>query len=452
MSRSNVSRRQFLVLAGGTLAGAALAACVAPAPAPQAASAPEGAAAPAAEAVELSWWIVWGEGVWGQACDKISELHMSKNPNVTVATVKGANLQKTLTAIAGGAPPDLYCDSQVVDMALRDAAISLDDMIASSGIDKSDLFDAVWDRNSFNGKVYGLPGVESGWIAGLGWNKNLFEEAGLDPEKAPATPTELTAMADKITAKDSAGNISVIGYRPLDGIGGNLSVMTTMFGAHYFDAEAGQFNLTSPEMVDMCNFVVGFYESSGPENMTAFSTGNDGWTGSANSAFTRGVQGMILNGYWMPGELAHLAPEDLQFGYAFYPSVSEKHIQVIGGNSNVIPKGAIHPQQSFDLTVTAMSTEAALIAFDTAGGIIPSKSFLKEADRDKYPGIAWWLDSISSADEVVTEANFPTFRYAESNWTSLIEEVAFGKRELEEGLQWLQETCQKQFDQALQEI
>ena len=39
----------------------------------------------------------------------------------------------------------------------------------------------------------------------LFWNKDLFKEAGLDPEKAPASLTELAEAAKKIQALNKPG-------------------------------------------------------------------------------------------------------------------------------------------------------------------------------------------------------------------------------------------------------
>jgi sn-glycerol 3-phosphate transport system substrate-binding protein len=47
----------------------------------------------------------------------------------------------------------------------------------------------------------------------LYYNKDLFKEAGLDPEKAPATWAEMQAFAEKLTKRDGAGNVSQWGVQ-----------------------------------------------------------------------------------------------------------------------------------------------------------------------------------------------------------------------------------------------
>jgi len=54
------------------------------------------------------------------------------------------------------------------------------------------------DIYTVDGKIYGVP--RTGYSMGLIYNKKLFEKAGLDPEKPPATWEELRADAKKIAA------------------------------------------------------------------------------------------------------------------------------------------------------------------------------------------------------------------------------------------------------------
>ena len=60
-----------------------------------------------------------------------------------------------------------------------------------------------------NDNYYALPtAVRS---LGLFWNKKIFREAGLDPNKPPKTLDELIDYAKKLTKRDKAGNIIQVG-------------------------------------------------------------------------------------------------------------------------------------------------------------------------------------------------------------------------------------------------
>jgi multiple sugar transport system substrate-binding protein len=62
---------------------------------------------------------------------------------------------------------------------------------------RANVADAAWKPMEYNGQIYGLaaqPGVSS-----LFWNKALVKQAGLDPDKAPATWAEWADNVKKVT-------------------------------------------------------------------------------------------------------------------------------------------------------------------------------------------------------------------------------------------------------------
>ena len=61
------------------------------------------------------------------------------------------------------------------------------------------------EYNTWKGQVYGVPFLEGSKPA-LFYNTKMFKEAGLDPNKPPATFDELMTYAQKLTKRDAAGN------------------------------------------------------------------------------------------------------------------------------------------------------------------------------------------------------------------------------------------------------
>jgi len=62
-----------------------------------------------------------------------------------------------------------------------------------------------------DGKIYGIPqfGVD---IYGITWNKEQFEEVGLDPNQPPKTFAELMEYSKKLAKTDASGNLTRVGY------------------------------------------------------------------------------------------------------------------------------------------------------------------------------------------------------------------------------------------------
>lgn len=68
------------------------------------------------------------------------------------------------------------------------------------------------------GQTWGIPFQRSTIM--LYWNKDLFRQAGLAPDTAPATWAERTAFAEKLTRRDAGGNVSRYGTQiPSTGFG-----------------------------------------------------------------------------------------------------------------------------------------------------------------------------------------------------------------------------------------
>jgi ABC-type glycerol-3-phosphate transport system substrate-binding protein len=93
-----------------------------------------------------------------------------------------------------------------------------------------DLLPTVTQEISNNGKVYALPRIY--YTTGLVYNRDLFKQAGLDPDKPPTTWTDLATDAAKISAlgdgvtgyEDYSGN-NTGGWHfgdEIDSLGGNL--------------------------------------------------------------------------------------------------------------------------------------------------------------------------------------------------------------------------------------
>jgi len=162
--------------------------------------------------VEIDYWqYFFKERV--EAMDALIKQFEAANPDIKVkqTTFPYADYQtKVAAAIPAGEGPDVvqlfygwlaqYMKAGLLQKLPADAFNPAD-------IDR-DFFPIV--RNmKIDGQYYALPtAVRS---LALFWNKKLFKEAGLDPEKPPQTLDELVEMARKLTKRDAAGNLLIEG-------------------------------------------------------------------------------------------------------------------------------------------------------------------------------------------------------------------------------------------------
>jgi multiple sugar transport system substrate-binding protein len=165
-----------------------------------------------AASVEIDYWqYFFKERV--EAMDALIKQFEAANPDIKVkqTTFPYADYQtKVAAAIPAGEGPDLvqlYYGwlAQYMKAGLLQKLPS--DAFNAAEIDR-DFFPIV--RNmKIDGEYYALPtAVRS---LALFWNKKLFKDAGLDPEKPPQTLDELVEMAHKLTQRDAAGNLVVEG-------------------------------------------------------------------------------------------------------------------------------------------------------------------------------------------------------------------------------------------------
>lgn len=110
-------------------------------------------------------------------------------------------IQKTLTSFSGGNPPHVILTSggnlpglinENVVMDLKALIDQEDDALMD------DYVQNFWTMFTYGEKIYGVPFQHSAPI--MYYNKDIFTQAGLDPNTPPKTWSELEAAADKIAA------------------------------------------------------------------------------------------------------------------------------------------------------------------------------------------------------------------------------------------------------------
>ena len=163
----------------------------------------------AAEPLQLSFWypVDVGGGL-AKVIDGLVADFNKAHPDVQVTPVYSGSydvtLQKIQAAKLAGTLPDLAVTeiSSVPVLGALGAAQPLDELIAASG--GKQFLDRFWPSMLLNcvydGKVYGVPFQRSTPV--MYYNKDVFAEAGLDPEKPPLTWDELVNAAQKVTKRE----------------------------------------------------------------------------------------------------------------------------------------------------------------------------------------------------------------------------------------------------------
>jgi multiple sugar transport system substrate-binding protein len=123
----------------------------------------------------------------------------------------------------------------VGQFAPNELIIALDPYLEKSSFDWSKYTSAAKDMVSTDGHVWGIPGGHNTYA--LLYNKRIFEEVGLDPEKGPATIEELDAWADQMWKSNDDGSIARSGFLPWQPEDWNSYNWFTAWGAKLYDAD-----------------------------------------------------------------------------------------------------------------------------------------------------------------------------------------------------------------------
>jgi len=264
--------------------------------------------------------------------------------------------KKILTAVLSGDPPDVINQvTPVAKWASRMALVALDDYIARDHFDTTAFFPSLWGEMKWQGHVFALP-VSSGSYA-LFYNKRLFREAGLDPERPPRTWDEVSAFNDKLARRDGTGRIIQMGFIPNYGNLMTSILMAWELGAQFLSEDGKTVHLDNPAAVKGLEWTVKFYEAYPQKDIAAFMAG----FGFADQhGFISGKVAMMVLDSSFPDQIRLYRPS-LDYGIALIPTFEGSPTASASGSWWLaIPRGAKNPEAAWQFMKHAVSTPTQL--------------------------------------------------------------------------------------------
>jgi multiple sugar transport system substrate-binding protein len=369
-----MNRRNFLRVTAGLGGAAFLSACAAPAaaPAPAAPAAPSGAteapaAAPAAGAVALNVLNEnWGD-IYNGLMTEIGKSFTEANPNITVDwNFDPEWTTKLTTLIAANTPPDatIMRPGPLSSLASKGALLELDDYVKAAGKTRDDFVTPIYDSGTLNGKLYAIPGGAD-YICQF-YSKDVYTEAGLDPEKPAVTTEDFLGYAKQILQKDSAGDLQRIGYVPS---AGHLVNWAYIHGGKFYDVDSGKVTANDPANVAALEYMKEFVKLYDVNKLAAFNS-QPGMFEAGNPFSTKRL-GAVMDGFWFYEALDQHAP-DLNYGVTWWPTLKDsdedRKRYAISGWMYSLPKGAKNTEDAWKFVRYAFIDEAAKMGVDTLNG------------------------------------------------------------------------------------
>lgn len=183
----------------------------------------------------------------------------AKHPGVKVEYSEvpfGNDMETKLNAAyASGTSPDVLSYT-LASLAQRANLGQYEPLDAYAGKwnEKGDMMDSVLDTGTYKGKLYGLGFIPDPRV--LLWRKDLFQAAGLDPEKPPADWNQLADYAQKLTKKDG-GTTTMAGFAIPTSAGWTLwQSFVLQNGGKIIDVDKNVPLFEAPESVEATQYLV----------------------------------------------------------------------------------------------------------------------------------------------------------------------------------------------------
>jgi hypothetical protein len=309
----------------------------------------------------------------------------------------------------------------------RGALLPVDEKVAASTvIKKEDILDKLWEASFYDNQMIGVPGIEGFLWWGLNVNSDAASKAGLDPTKLPLTWEEVFEWHKAMTIFDDAGNVKQFGLDPYDAMAGEPDFGIQSFGGkNWWDEENRTFDLNNETTASWFDTLGEFIKYVGPDKMAGIR--QDANLGTWGAAYNAGVQTMIMEGYWHPGETQIQKPEIAPFNVATWAPVpasrSGAQIMATGPHFVVLFKDGKLPDEMFKVAEFLITDVAQTIIFKEVGWVFGRKSWLAQTDPNAYPGLDFYFKAANEVNEWIIGRRCPIHWYITNQCTELRERV-----------------------------
>jgi len=290
-------------------------------------------AATAQAPVEISFYYpVAVGGPITKIIDKFASDFEKENPGIKVHPIYSGTYQdsitKALTAVKSNDAPamSVLLSTDMYTLIDEDAIVPWDPLIKTAE-DRAWLqgfYPAFMENSQTGGKTWGIPFQRSTIV--LYYNKEMFKEAGLDPNHPPATWQEMAEYAQKLTKRDASGKATQWGVQiPASGFPYWLfQGLTTENGVQLMNAAGTETYYDKPAVIEALQYWVdltGKYKAH-PEGIVE-------WGTTPKDFFERKVAMM----WTTTGNLTNVRSNaKFDFGVAMLPANKRRGSPTGGGN------------------------------------------------------------------------------------------------------------------------
>lgn len=365
---------------------------------------------------QLTMWIRSGFEEYAKAL--VQAYNRSHKNQVKLTVVPSEGYQAKVAAAAGaGKLPDvlsadvIYMPNYTSKGLMRDLTERIDALPFAEAVAPGAIELASWE-----GKKYGVPFYTD--LSALYWNKELFERAGLDPEKAPASTAEMLEAAQAVS-KLGGG----VGGLAFAGNCGGCMAFTGMpvawaSGGDIVSDDGTSATFTEPGTKAMLQFYRDLWESGAAWKGAQQETGE-----TADNPFLTGKAGMQMGG---PGLLAGATAKQQKFmGVGPIPGQDGGTASFQGGDVLGIPSTTEKVDQAWHFIEWVLSEDAhtSVIAKDS---YLPLRTDLADVGYGgEDPRVKTFAGLVDVARAPRTVSYGQIFNDAQGPWLAMFRKAVF---------------------------
>jgi multiple sugar transport system substrate-binding protein len=347
----------------------------------------------------------------------VAAYNASHRNKVQLTVVPNDDYVAKVGAAAGsGGLPDLfaadivYVPNWVRQGLFQDINANIDALPYRDSINKGHLA-----AGTLDGKKHVLPFVLD--LSMLFWNKDLFRQAGLDPEKAPSTLGEYAAAAKAVQALNKPGI-----YGTATGLNCGGCLVFTWFpsiwagGAQVMSADGGRALLASPAANRVFTTWRDLWNSGAVLPSSRDETGPT-WT----AGFTEGKVGLML----YPATLLS-STKGFDVGVAGIPGPDGGTSTFVGGDGIGISKDSAKPAQAWSFLSWLMSEDAQVEVLGKDLDVVSRSDLANNAYAARDARLVT-INQVAANGVTPVATNFQqAFNATNSPWLTLVRDAVLG--------------------------
>ena len=330
--------------------------------------------------IELTYWKSYNVDCYEQFIEKFNEENAgSIHVTAEVFPDHQSTLQKIqVQASAGNAemPNVIQLDSCMT--ATVDSVATLVDLKpyldSSESLKLENYYEAFREGAYVGDKIAGLHVCANCDV--LFYNKEIFEQAGLDPEKAPETWDEVITYGKQI--KENCGSdIIPFAYTGITGdyyeqFSWEWQAMVQSAGGQLFNEDCTEPMFNSPEGIEALEFLVGTVTDSGIATLSYPEKG-----------FENGKLGIYMDGSWSINTYQEALGDKL--GVGLMPGKLESKVMVGGDQMMIVDSGSDEVNAAaFKFLEAMLSAEVVIANSKDQGELVAQETIAAESEYQEY--------------------------------------------------------------------